>query len=113
MIPTWVLKRFHEKLVHDIICFSIKECKFPKLYMPVLITPTPKVNCPNDIDNDFRQISILPHIAKLLQKHQLLLIKCDILLNNTHHSFSENRSTVSALTLLSQNWYINCNGQFE
>ena len=62
--PAWLLKRFHEELapvVHDIICCSIKECKFPKLY--------PKVNCPNDIENNFRQVSVLPHITKVLEKH--------------------------------------------
>ena len=67
MIPAWLLKRFHEELapvVHDIICCSIKECKFPILYKHALITPIPKVNCPKDIDDDFRQVSILPHMAK-------------------------------------------------
>ena len=108
MIPARLLKRFHEELapvIHDIICCSIKECKFPKLYKHALITPIPKVNCPNDIDNDFRQVSILPHIAKLIEKHQLLLNKSDILINNTQHGFTENRSTVSALSLLFQNWF--------
>ena len=98
MIPAWLLKRFHEELapvVHDIICCSIKECKFPKLYKHDLITPVPKVNCPNDIENDFRQVSVLPQIAKVLEKHQLLLNKSDIVVNNTQHGFTENRSTCS------------------
>ena len=87
------------------ICCSIKECKFPKLYKHGLITPVPKVNCPNDIENDFRQVSVLPQIAKVPEKHQLLLNKSDIVVNNTQHGFTENRSTVAALTFLSQNWY--------
>ena len=37
-------------------------------------------------------------MAKLLEKHQLLL-------NNTQHGFTEGRSTVSALSFVSQNWY--------
>ena len=41
----------------------------------------------------------------MLEKHQLLLNKSDIVVNNTQHGFTENRSTVSALTFLSQNWY--------
>ena len=69
------------------------------------ITPIPKVSCPKDIENDFRQVSILPHMAKLLEKHQLLLNKSDILLNNAQHDFTEGRSTVSALSFASQNWY--------
>ena len=44
-------------------------------------------------------------MAKLLEKHQLLLNKSDILLNNTQHGFTEGRSTVSALSFVSQNWY--------
>ena len=106
-IPAWLLKRFHEELapvVHDIICCSIKECKFSVSYKHALIT-FPKVSCPKDIENDFRQVSILPHTAKLLEKHQLLLNKSDILLNNTQHGFTEGRSTVSALSFVSQNWY--------
>ena len=91
-------------VVHDICC-SIKECKFPVSYKHALITPIPKVRCPKDIENDFRQVSILPHMAKLLEKHQLLLNKSDILLNNTQHGFTEGRSTISALSFVSQNWY--------
>ena len=44
-IPAWLLKRFHEELapvVYDIICCSIKECKFPVSYKHALITPIPK-----------------------------------------------------------------------
>ncbi len=41
----------------------------------------------------------------MLEKHQLLINKSDIVLNNTEHGFTENRSTVSALPFLSQNWY--------
>ena len=44
-------------------------------------------------------------MAKLLEKHQLLLNKSDILLNNTQHGFTEGRSTISALSFVSQNWY--------
>ena len=77
-IPAWLLNRFHEELapvVHGIVSCSIKECKFPASYKHTLVTPIPKVNCPKDIENDFRQVSILPHMAKLLEKHQLLLNK--------------------------------------
>ena len=70
--------------------------QFPKL-----------VSCPKDIENNLRQVPILPHMAKLLEKRQLLLNKSDILLNNTQHGFTEDRSTVSALSLVSQNLYNN------
>ena len=41
----------------------------------------------------------------MLEKHQLLLNKSDIVINNTQRGFTENRCTVSALTFLTQNWY--------
>ena len=41
----------------------------------------------------------------MLEKHQLLLNKSDIVINNTQYGFTENRSTLSALTFLTQNWY--------
>ena len=107
-IPAWLLNRFQEELapvVHDIISCSIKECKFPSSYKHALIIPIPKVNYPKDIEYDFRQVSILPHIAKFLEKHQLLLNKSDILLNSTQHGYTERRSTVSALTFVTQHWY--------
>ena len=61
-IPGWVLKRYCEELapvVDDIICASIVQCKYPTAYKHALVTPVPKVKPPRDIDNDFRQISIL------------------------------------------------------
>ena len=75
-IPGRVLKRYCEELapvMHDIICASITQSKYPSTYKHALVTPVPKVNPPNDIDNDFRQISILPQMAKVLEKVQLKL----------------------------------------
>ena len=66
-IPGWVLKRYREELapiVHDIICASIVQCKYPTAYKHALVAPVPKVKPPRDIDNDFRQISIPPPNGK-------------------------------------------------
>ena len=107
-IPAWVLKRYWEELapiVPDIICASIKECEYPTAYKHALVIPVPKVNPPRDIENDFRQISILPQMAKVLEKLQLKLNLPCSRINDNQHAFTSKRSTVSALTNISQNWF--------
>ena len=107
-IPAWLLKRFCEELatvVHDIIWSSITQCKYPTLYKHALFTPIPKVCPPTDIENDFRQISVLPQLAKVLEKVQLKLNNSDLQINDSQHAFTTERSTVSALACLSQNWF--------
>ncbi|CAB4036656.1 Hypothetical predicted protein [Paramuricea clavata] len=107
-IPAWVLKRYCEELapiVHDIICASIKECEYSTAYKHALVIPVPKVNPPRDIENDFRQISILPQMAKVLEKLQLKLNLPSSRINDNQHAFTSKRSTVSALTNISQNWF--------
>ena len=43
------------------------------LYKHALISPVPKVNDPMNLVTDFRQISVIPQVAKVLEKIQLLL----------------------------------------
>ena len=41
-VPAWLLKRFHEELapaVHDIICASIVQSKYPTSYKHALVSP--------------------------------------------------------------------------
>ena len=107
-IPGWVLKRYCEELapvVHDIICASIVQCKYPTAYKHALVTPVAKVKPPRDIDNDFRQISILPQMAKVLEKLQLKLNLPSLRLNENQHAFTSKRSTVTALASITQNWF--------
>lgn len=54
--------------VDDINCASILQFKYPKDYKHALISSTPKVRNPVDVKNYFRQISVLPKIAKVLEK---------------------------------------------
>ncbi|XP_028409529.1 uncharacterized protein LOC114532151 [Dendronephthya gigantea] len=45
-IPAWLLKRYSEELapiIHNIICSSISQSKYPTLYKHALVTPVPKV----------------------------------------------------------------------
>ena len=52
-----------------------------------------------------RQISILPQMAKVLEKLQLNLNSTDLKIHNSQHAFTNDRSTVSALASISQNWF--------
>ena len=92
-IPPWLLKRFCEELapvIHDIICSSITQSKYPTQYKHALVSPVPKVYPPNDIENDFRQISVLPQLAKVLEKVQLKLNSGDLKIKNSQHAFTNN-----------------------
>lgn len=69
-ISAWTSKRFAQKLavvVHDIICASILERKYPALYKHALVSPVLKVHPPEDLERDFRQISVLPVLGKVLK----------------------------------------------
>ena len=84
-ISAWVLKQYHKGLapvVHDIVCCSISQCYYPLLYKHALISPVPKVHNPRDINSDFRQISVLPQLAKVLEKIQLRLNIEDLKIKN-------------------------------
>ena len=107
-VPAWVLKRFHEELapaIHDIVSASIVQCTYPKSYKHALISPVPKVANPTDINTDYRQISVLPQMAKVLEKIQLKLNRKDLQIKNSQHAFTKGRSTVTALTSVTQDWY--------
>ena len=53
-----------------LICPSISERKYPTLYKHALVSPAPEVHPPEDIETDFRQISVLPVLDKVLEKVQ-------------------------------------------
>ena len=92
-------------MVHDIVCCSVSQCYYPSLYKHALISPVPKVHNPRDINNDFPQISVLPQLAKVLEKIELRLNIEDLKIKNNQHALTERRSTVSALTSTTQTWF--------
>ena len=107
-IPAWLLKRYAEELapvVHDITVASIVQCKYPTLNKHAIISPIPKTHPPSDLDNDFRQVSVLPQIAKVIEKLQLHLNKNSLRIKANQHAFMNCRSTTSALTSISQKWF--------
>ena len=92
-------------MVHDIVCCSISQCYYPSLYKHALISPVPKLHNPRDINNDYRQISVLPQLAKVLEKIQLRLNIEYLKIKNNQHALTERRSTVSALISTTQTWF--------
>jgi hypothetical protein len=65
----------------------------------------PKITAPKNIATDFRQISVLPQLAKLLEKIQLQLNCADLTLKDNQHAFLNGRFTISALIEISQKWF--------
>ena len=107
-IPAWILKRYHDDLapvVHNILTASIRQCKYPSQYKHALVSPVAKVRNPSDVENDFRQISVLPQLAKVIEKLQIQLNISDLNIKNNQHAFTCDRSTVSALISTTQSWY--------
>jgi hypothetical protein len=107
-IPAWCLKRYAEELatvVHDIVVASIVQCKYPTSYKHAIISPIPKIRPPTDLDSDFRQVSVLPQLAKVIKKLQLQLNKSSFKIKTNQHAFTSGHSTVSALTSISHNWF--------
>ena len=58
-----------------------------------------------NINNDFRQISVLPQVAKVLERIQLKLNPKDLSVNASQHAFTADRSTMTALASITQDWY--------
>ncbi|CAB4006467.1 Hypothetical predicted protein [Paramuricea clavata] len=67
--------------------------------------PIPKIRPPTDLDSDFHQVSVLPQLAKVIEKLQLQLNKSSFKIKTNQHAFTSGHSTVSALTSISQNWF--------
>ena len=70
-----------------------------------LVSLVPKVDNPTDIKNDFKQISVLPQVAKVLERIQLELNLKDLNLNASQHAFAEHRFTMTVLATITQDWY--------
>ncbi|CAB4019987.1 Hypothetical predicted protein [Paramuricea clavata] len=83
----------------------IVQCKYPTSYKHAIISPIPKIRPLTDLDNDFRQVSVLPQLAKVIEKLQLQLNKSSFKIKTNQHAFTSGHSTVSALTSISQNWF--------
>ena len=92
----------------DIICpiltsmlnFSIDSCEFPSAWKEAQIIPLPKKNNPT-CDNDYRPISILPFLSKVLerlvQSQLTYFLSKNNLLNPLQSGFRPGHSTITSL----------------
>ena len=90
-IPASCLQRYADELapvVHNIVVASIVQCKYPTSYKHAIVSPIPKTRPPTDIDNDFRQVSVLPQLAKVIEKLQLNLNKSNFKIKTNQHAFT-------------------------
>ncbi len=112
-VPLKFLKDSLHVLIHYITCIlntSIVTGTFPTLWKQATIIPILKAGDADDPQN-FRPISLLPIISKVLEK----IISCQLtnyleennLLKNTQHGFRSRLSTETALLTLSNTLYKN------
>ena len=71
-VSAWLFHKERAPVVHDIICASIVQSKYPTSYKHALVSPVPKVDNPTDINNDFWQISVLTQVVKILERKIVL-----------------------------------------
>ena len=108
-IPSLLLKStacsISEPLSH-IFNLSISTGSFPSQWKKSFVIPTPKTSPPSSAASDFRPISLLNLISKLLEKHvfEILLdhLFSSNLLSHSQFGFLPCRSTVSALAAATQ-----------
>ena len=81
------------------------QCKYPSCYEHALVNPISKVDNPVDLGTDFTQISVLSQVAKVFERTQLKLNQADLKMDSNQHAFMSGRSTVTALTSITQDWY--------
>jgi hypothetical protein len=107
-ISAWFLKHYYDDLTsakHTVVTCSITQSKYPTAYKHAIVTPVPKIHQPKYINNNFRQISMLPHVAKLLEKIQLELNFDDLQIKENQHAFPKNQSIISVVISMTQNWF--------
>jgi len=71
--------------------------------------PTPKSNNNKDLPNNYRPISLLSVLSKLLERHVHKLLADHLSthhpLSNSQWGFSEGKSTVTALLTTTHEWF--------
>ena len=101
-------------MVHDIICASNLERKYPTLYKHVLVSPFPKVHPPEYLETGLRQISDLPVLGKAHEMVQIMLTRMRSESRKIKMlSLMAVRPTVSALVNITQTWLNDSNNTTE
>ena len=86
---------------------SIKIGTFPEKWKEAKVIPLHKSGLTNDVNN-FRSISILPVVSKIIEKHThdtlLSFLESTKLLHSTQSGFRPNHSCETALVYMTGNW---------
>ena len=86
---------------------SIREDKFPNTWKTARVIPLHKKGSTDDINN-YRPISILPVVSKILEKHVsstfYTFLNENNLLNPKQSGFRTQHSCQTALTLMTEEW---------
>ena len=105
-----ILKMSHTiiaKPLTKVLNLSIKSSKFPERFKNAKVTPIHKKGSKSD-KNNYRPISILPIISKLLERHVANSVKqfleTNELLYVRQSGFRENHSCETALTAIIDDW---------
>lgn len=85
----------------------IQCCRFPTVWKQAKVTPLHKGGAKDELNN-YRPISILPTLSKLLEKfihkHFISYLNHFSMIHPTQSGFRSGHSTESALTLMTENW---------
>ena len=97
-------------LLAQIFTKCIEQEAFPKIFKQSQVIPIPKVSNPKELA-DFRPISLLPALAKILEKilykKMIKFFDKNKILTNQQHGFRTNDSTSLAITSMYDDLLLN------
>ena len=102
------------KPLYHIFNLSIRKGTFPEVFKNAKVTPVYKKGSFQDVNN-YRPISILPVLSKIIERHVTLhfriFLEDNNLLQNTQSGFRNNHSCETALVSLMDDWLSAINNQ--
>ena len=102
------------KPLSHIFNLSIRKGTFPEVFKSAKVTPVFKKGSHQDVNN-YRPISILPVLSKIIERHVTLhfrkFLEDNNLLHNTQSGFRNNHSCETALVSLMDDWLSAMNNQ--
>jgi len=108
-LPSWILRDFTPLIAEPLAAIfntSIRQGKVPDIWKSAVVIPAPKIHPPRSISSDFRPISLLSVLAKVLESfvanwlHDLL----DPVLDPNQFGCLKGRSTAHALISVLHHW---------
>ena len=106
--PTWISKEGIEDLVtplHNIINCALDTNSFPDIWKKAQVVPIPKNKTPSTY-KDYRPISLLFHLGKLLEQVIISKMKSHLaeVINSNQYAYQQRLSTTDAILQLIDDW---------